>query len=1112
MNPNSTFRNKQRSCFESFKTNWIISLAKVLFLVTCLQLSTKTYSSSLQATTVVGKVTDQEGIGLSGVGVLLKGTKTATVTDNSGEFILQIPQDAIKNAVLVFSYVGYQSQEITLNGRTTLNIELIQDIRSLSEVVVVGYGTQKKSDVTGALSSISAQTIEERPVTNALEAIQGKAAGLNVSTNVKPGALPVVRIRGNRSINASNDPLYVVDGIPIVSALGVTSFSVGDINPNDIASIEILKDASATAIYGSRGANGVILITTKKGTKGRASISYNATISRDWYKSLTDWMDGGEYIDFIRSSLINGRQYEDIPNNEDLNKPAIPWYPDPFLDGSKLNVSGLNLSADPRALESVWMGYEWEEFGVTPRMRPTTAEEQAFGWPAQVPIYNSQNIRSHDWLDDATRTGITQNHQIALSAGAENSRLYLSFGYNNQKGVQRDQDYERFNVNINGDITPNKWLTMGTSVMASLSEQSYGVSANTSNTGSKDLYSRAIDQYPFALPKDENGAWIRNPGGNLNLWNPLIDIDQSLNDRRSSSIMANMFSEIQFTPWLKYRLNFGAQMRHYRTGAWTGPEATSHINARPNTAGYNTEENFSWVAENLLFFDKTFADVHTVGVTLLQSSQKSRRENIQANVSNMIYPISLWYDLNANTVGKPDGYGTGFTENTLNSYMGRVNYSYLDKYLLTASGRYDGASVLAPGHKWDFFPSFALAWKMQEEGFMKNLSWLDELKPRLGYGVTGNSSVPPYTTSGPLSRNPYVFGSVPGVGYLPQLVQNLSLGWEKTSQWNLGLDFSVIDRRISGALEFYDATTSDLLMLKTLPGVTGYVQKWENIGKTRNKGIEITLSTINIDKENFTWSTDLNFAANKEEIVELLNKKEDILVDRRFIGHPINVFYHYDNAGIWQNTPADLEEMAKFNANGHHFYPGTIKVVDQNGDYKIDGEDYVIRGSNRPKWSGGITNTFRYKNFTLSSFIYARIGQTYFGGYPGTRVENDRWSWDNPNGRWPLAINGAQVDNYTTAMQFNNGSMVAVRNISLTYDLPESLLNRASINSLQLNVQVLNPFLFGGDIVKMGINPDDETNWDAVSQPNSNNTSPLGGTNNNTMLPQSFVFGLRASF
>jgi TonB-linked SusC/RagA family outer membrane protein len=791
------------------------------------------------------------------------------------------------------------------------------------------------------------------------------------------------------------------------------------------------------------------------------------------------------------------------------------WYPDPELDKLRFNIA-----AEPLVLESVMMGYEWNPDG-TVKTRPATAEEKALGWPDQVPIYNSRNIRNHDWLKDATRNGLTQNHQLSLSAGSDIAHLALSLSYYNQLGVQRDQDYERYNASVNADITPNKWLTVGTSLITSLSTQNFGIfPPNTSNTGSKDLYSRATDQFPFNMPKNPDGSWRISALPNRDIWNPLIDISQVKNERRTSAVLSNTFAEIKFTSWLKYRLNFGAQYRKFRNGQWTGPEATSHLTNRPNTAGYSVEENFSWVVENLLYFDKTFAERHKVGVTLLQSSQKSRRENIAANVTGTINPLSLWYDLASNTVGAPGGYGSGFTENALASFMGRLNYTLNDKYLLTVSGRYDGSSVLSPENKWSFFPSFALAWKMQEEGFLSSVAWINELKPRFGYGVTGNSSVNPYTWSGPLSRNSYVFGSVAGIGYLPQLVQNPFLAWEKTAQTNIGLDFGLFANRVSGSIEVYDQKTTDLLLRKSLPAVSGYVEKIENIGKTRNRGVEITISTVNVQTKNITWSTDINWAKNDEEIVELINGKVDMLADRRFIGQPLAVYYQYENAGIWGSSAKDLEEMAKFNAaaptgGAHRFYPGTIKVVDQNNDYRINASDFVILGTPRPKWTGGITNTVRYKNWSFNTFVYARWGQTYFGGYPNSyggtfpngRVENDLWSWDNPGGRWPMP-NSGNVETLTSAMQYNDGSFIAVRNISLSYTFPKTWLQRITVKDLVVNFQVINPFMFGKDVVKWGINPDDETNWNIAS----GNTNPLGGTNNNTILPQSFVFGLRASF
>lgn len=1055
------------------------------------------------------RVADSTGKPMPGASVAVKKTGKSFLTNAEGVVTLS----AGTGDVLVITYIGYDQQEITVTAdllqRNTLEVHLLQKSSVLNDVIVVGYGTQRRSDVTGSLTRITAATIQERPVTNLAQALQGKAPGMNVATNIRPGEVPAIRIRGTRSANASNDPLYVVDGVPIVSALGVSSFSINDLNPNDIASVEVLKDASATAIYGSRGANGVILVTTKKATKGRVSLNLNSTVSVDSYHQLTDRMNAGEYIDQLRYALINGRRYQ--PGNPtDLTVAPKAWYADPHLDSLNFSASGVTDNFS-ELLAATMKGYEWNPNG-TVRMRATTAEEKALGWPDQIPVYNSGRIPTFDWLDAATRRGITHNYQIALSSGTEATRLYMSLGYNKQQGVQKDQDFERFTLNLNGDITALKWFTLGASLIASLNKQNFGVNANQSNSGPKDLYGRAYSMLPWAFPTDSMGAFIRNPGGGLSVWNPLIDINQALNERRSSSVMANLYSEIRFTPWLKYRINFGAQMRNFRNGSWTGPTVTPYLSAKANTAGYARDENFSWVVENLLYFDKTFAGKHNIGVTLLQSSQKSRRENTSTSVGGVAIPLSHWYDLGSNTQGNP-GIGTGFTQNTLSSYMARVNYGLLNKYLLTASGRFDGSSVLSPGNKWEFFPSFALAWKMQEEKFLSHIDWINELKPRIGYGVTGNSSVGPYTTTGPLTRSNYAWGNAPAIGFMPSSVKNPDLSWEKTAQMNLGVDFSLLSNRISGSLEYYVQNTSDLLFSRGLPAVSGYVTKVMNIGQSRNRGVEISINTVNIKTKDFSWTTDLNWSRNKEEIVELLNGKQDILASRLFIGQPWQVFYQLQDAGIWGSDSKELEEMAKFKTiGGLDFKPGTVKVVDQNGDYKISAEDYVLRGSPRPRWYGGITNTFTYKGFSLSSFMYVRVGQTYFGGVPGVfgRNEKDVWSFNNQSGRWPLPVLGATgITNITAAKQYNDGSFAVVRNISLTYDLPVKLISRAKIKNVQLNVQVLNPFLFGGDVVKMGINPDDETNWSDQSQPDSFTTNPSGGMNNNTILPRSWVFGLR---
>jgi TonB-linked SusC/RagA family outer membrane protein len=413
------------------------------FIAVMLLLSTMIVTAQEGTRRISGTVKTVNNEPLPGVTVKVKETVAGTTTDQAGNYILNVEASA---RTLVFSFIGMSTKEVVIGNQTRIDVMLEESAVNLEEIVVIGYGTVRKSDVTGALTSVTEKTLRERPVQNVIQALQGKATGIDVTSNIKPGELPPITIRGNRSIQASNAPLYVVDGIPL--AIG----NMTDFNPNDISSVEILKDASATAIYGSRGANGVILITTRKGAAGKITINYNTTVSLDSYHSLTKWMNGGEYVDRWRLALMNGRLYN-TTTNTNLNVPATLWYPDPALD-----ITKFSLASDPVAKESVLMGYEWVNgiVGGTVVTRATTSEEQALGWPAQVPVYNSANIRSYDWRKDALRQGVTQNHQISLSKGDELSHLYLSLAYLDQLGVQKDQDYKRYNIIVNGDITPVK--------------------------------------------------------------------------------------------------------------------------------------------------------------------------------------------------------------------------------------------------------------------------------------------------------------------------------------------------------------------------------------------------------------------------------------------------------------------------------------------------------------------------------------------------------------------------------------------------------------------------------------------------------------------------------
>lgn len=684
-------------------------------------LLTSSVSMFAQTRTITGNIVDNSGIPIIGATILVAGTTNGTTTDLDGDFTLG---NVSSNDVLQISYIGYVTQTITLGNQTNMQIILSEDTQALDELIVIGYGVQRKSDLTGALSRVTEEQIKERPVQNALQALQGKVTGVDISSNNRPGELASIRIRGNRSINASNEPLYVVDGIPLASG------SMTDINPNDISSIEVLKDASATAIYGSRGANGVVLVQTKKGVEGRVTVGYDGSVSFNRIDPFTDYMNSGQLLDWQRSPYINGGTYGG----------AYGTAPDMERD------MVLFMGSQNYMRRILGTAYQLDANG-NQVLRPSTADERAMGYADQVPIYNADNLFDQNWPDLVTRTGITNNHQISLSSGSERSKLYMSVSYLNQESPMVDQDYERFTANINGSVNPVKWLNVGASLNANYSIQNYGMMNNTGNSTAKDSYGQAQAIMPYAPAYDEDGN-LMNPGSGFGPSgdNVLLNIKNGINENRAYSVMSSNFAEIDVTSWLKYRMNLGAQFRHNRDGSFYDKDYTNPIGSKPPASvpmtGYNRNaSSFSWVMENLLFINKNWNNKHALNVTLLQSAQETRNENLWVRSQDLLYSSALWYSLSSNGVGRPHGYGSGYSNYALASYMGRVNYSLMDKYLLTATGRWDGSSVLAPGNKWDFFPSLAAAWKMEQEPFIQEIDWIDQLKMRYGWGVTGNSAV-----------------------------------------------------------------------------------------------------------------------------------------------------------------------------------------------------------------------------------------------------------------------------------------------------------------------------------------------------------------------------------
>lgn len=983
-----------------------------------------------QNKTITGLVVDGNGESIIGASVLVKGTTNGIITDIDGKFTLN---DVPEAGVIQISYIGYKTQEISAKNKANLKVVLVEDNEMLDEVVVVGYGVQKKSDVTGAMIRVGSEELNSRPVANAFEAMQGKAAGVDIVSNERPGEVGTINVRGVRSLSASNTPLYVVDGIPLMSNSGIET-----LNPQDIESIDVLKDASATAIYGSRGANGVILVTTKSGKEGKMSLNYSGTVTIENLQDYSEMMNSAEYIDWRRWAY-----YYKEPNK-------YPRGDQPTKDSDYLIFNGAKDPYAWRNIEKGWAGGSWNGAAV-----PTT-----------------------DWADMVTQTGITHEHTLSASGGSEKVKGYASIGYLNNEGTVKGQSYTRYTAKVSLDMDPTKWFKMGLNINGTFSNQQYGSSAQAVGQMVKDrpsnLYAASTSLYPYAVPYDDEGNRIDYPGGDDKVKTIVDEWNYSENERRMFRAIGSLYAQLDlgeiYSPLkgLRYRFNFGPDFRYYRNGSFQDAKSVSREGT--NRAKLSNSSDFSWTLDNLIYYDREIGK-HSFGVTLLQSATKYHYEESSMAAINIPLPSAKWNALSKKNISALDDWSSGLTEKQLLSYMFRLNYDYNNKYLLTVSGRWDGASQLAQGNKWAFFPSAALGWRLDQEGFLQDVSWINQLKLRVGVGVTGNSAIDPYQTKGAVVPVYYPFGASPTPGFVASesiakdgnvAMANKDLTWEKTTQYNIGVDYSVLNGRISGVLDFYTSRTTDLLMEMTIPSLNGYTNTYANVGKTSNIGIDLTLNTVNVKTRSFEWSTSINAAWQKDKIDELANGKEDDINNSWFIGQALGVIYGYQSAGIWKEE--DAAEMAKFNAKGHSFQAGMARPVDQNGDYKIDpNDDRVVIGHTRPRWTFGMTNTFSYKNFDLSVMLYGRFdymvdtgGEWQGGRYTQRKINYYNENNKNAEYQKPIHDDGGG-DPYYQILGYKNGSFLKVCNISLGYTFPQTLVKKWNLSNLKVYVQAKNP-------------------------------------------------------
>ncbi len=991
---------------------------------------------------VKGRIVNETGLAIAKASVIVKGASGGVTSDDNGNYDIMVAS----NGILVFSYVGYTSAEIHVNNRATIDVSMSATPNSLSQVIVVGYGTQRRSDVTGAIATVNASTLQEVPTANFVTELKGRVAGVDiVSNNSNPGATGQIRIRGNRSLApeavpynpaqtaASNDqlnaPLIVLDGIPYGG-------SINDINPDDIASLDILKDASATVIYGSRGSGGVILITTKRGNKsGKSVTSYNGYYG---FSNAT-----GEY------PVFNGPQYAALKTEAAAGNSINPG----------TNAYGL-----------------------------TTAEQTGL-----------TNGTSTDWQKLIYQTGQVTNQNLSINGGNEITQYSFGGSYYKEIGIIPGQDFTRYALRVTLDHQINSHLFVGFNMMNSVTFTDYG----------GNPVGGLIRMSPLVSPYNADGSINQLPeagsidGSTVNPLSIKYNSGAIVNNDRRLRTFNSLYGQWNIIDGLKYRVNIGLDYSQDQAGTYFGPNtfynASTSLASASESVG--NSEAYTYTIENVLTYDKTFAEKNRITVTGLYSVQKDHTQSsgifgtgIPADyIQN--YNLSLASSVNASTANPSSNPAINsnpwaYAERGLISYMARLNYAYDNRFLLTATVRTDGSSVLSSGNQYFTYPAFAAGWNIANEKFMDKQMWLNSLKIRGGWGITSNQGINPYATLGALSTDAYNFG--PGtagqnIGYLVTSLANQNLKWQSTAETDIGLDFGVLKNRITGTFDIYFQNTDNILLQESLPASNGAGSTIVNAGKTKGHGYEISLSSINIQSASgFTWSTDVNFSVDRNEIVQLQNPtlKQDI-GNGWFVGQPITVIYDVRKIGIWQTK--DAAEAATFGQ-----LPGQIRVQDQNGDGKINASDAVILGNYQPKWIGGMTNRFYFKNFDLSVVMYARMGQMvdvpyltsdgsamgfdFFNNSRNNQIKTNYWTPTNPTNGFPRPDASADKFIYASTLGYQDGSFIKVRSINLGYDLPIRMLSKAHINSLRIYVTCLNPFILYSPLVKDGLGLDPEGN------------------------------------
>jgi TonB-linked SusC/RagA family outer membrane protein len=1013
------------------------------------------YFQQPPAIVVTGKVTDETNAPLPGVNVLVKGTTIGTVTDSEGTFTLDIPSS---ESVLVFSFIGYLSQEVPVANQQSVNVQLLPDITTLSEVVVIGYGTQKKSDLTGSVGTVKAEEIQERQLPSVTQALAGRVAGVQVNVNSgRPGGQSNVRIRGFSSINTSSNPLYVVDGVIMpVGTLNDDRYAlnnaIDNINPADIERIEVLKDASATAIYGARGANGVVLITTKRGSTTGGRITYDMQLSVPTIgPNRVEMLNAREFMEVDRIGFANMETY-------DTAKWNAGTHPD-----------RLSTDAYIAAHNAQWKGTPYQLFD-----------------DAGNPLYDT------DWLKESTQNKLSQNHQLAFTGGNKDNSYGLYLGYRDDNGLLLNSYLKRYSARFVMDSQIKPWLRIGGSLSHNNQEENI-VDFGTGGLNSVRMITEALPILPVRYP---NGQFSHNKNFHDKIEGGQNPVDQMTSNKylvRSRTTLGSVYANFKLAEGLEFRSTIGANLLERERDRYNGrpalptPTSTLGPNDRGTARLFSNRETF-WSFENYLTYNKKFADIHDITVMLGQSMQETNIFNFNLSARNFVSDF-----FQTNNIGSAQDFAVDSppvrsdrARFAFNSYFGRINYNLKDKYLLTLTGRTDGSSKFGTTNKYAFFPSAAIAWRVSEEPFLKGNSLISNLKLRTSYGYTGNSEITTYSSLKSLRVVTNVVSNNRALGAQidPARLGNPDLQWEKTAQSDIGLELGLLDDRFTVEFDLYYRKTTDMLLNAPLPVTSGYTTITRNVGSLENKGLELTLNTRNVSTNDLTWTTTFNIGMNRNKVLKLASPAPIFGVGNPGFtnetgvikeGEPVGSFWGLVRLGTWGTD--ETEEAAKYGQNtyrgtGKPLLPGDVKYLDVNGDYAINDADRMIIGNGNPKSYGSFINNVRYKAFDLTldiQYVYGNdvLNMTKHSGEDRTGLANsyrsaltEAWTPENQNTE-VAAIRDARAGYITNVdtRWVEDGSFIRGRNLILGYSLPDAVTERIRVDRLRVYASLQNFFL-----------------------------------------------------